>query len=734
MSEQPQHPKTSSENKSAQQPRSQVQGLPRDYSRLWPTKDSKFRLRTALVVPFLLQILAAVGLVSYISFRAGQRSVNDLASQLRTELTARIENELNSYFSIPHDLNQINSGLLAEKKVDMKEGLSAPQFLQQAKFSPYIFGIYCGDVRGDFLGSFRYIDDDRPPRLTMVSATKSNGHLYTFYDVDNLGNRTHLIEAFDFYDPRIRPWYAAALRKQGQTWSDVYLDFSTLLPTITASQPVYGEREQIIGVCATDVTLPDDFRNFLASLQIGKTGEAFVIDRAGQIITSSTDEPLTVGEGDEATLIQATNSSEPLIQETAQFLQRQFGDISAIQTPQSLDFLRQGQRQFVQVLPFQDGKGLDWLIVVTVPEADFMARIYANAWNTLWLALAALGSAIGMGLLTARWITRPMVDMTEASERLAEGNLQQRVDDQSQILEITTLAQSFNSMAGQLEGAFNTLEDKVEERTADLAKANDQILNLNDKLKAENIRMGSELAVAKQLQQMVLPNPDELDDIASLDIAAYMVPADEIGGDYYEILHHDGIVTLAVGDVTGHGLESGILMLMTQTAVRTLQETHDQDLAKWLTILNRILYKNILRMKSERNLTLAVLNYYAGQVSLSGQHEEVLVVRADGTLERFDTMDLGLPIGLTDDIGPFVDSVTLTLDAGDGLVLYTDGITEAQGTHHEQYGLDRLCEAVSHHWSGTAHQIQQAVIADLNQFIGAQRLVDDITLLVVKRR
>lgn len=246
-------------------------------------------------------------------------------------------------------------------------------------------------------------------------------------------------------------------------------------------------------------------------------------------------------------------------------------------------------------------------------------------------------------------------------------------------------------------------------------------------------RMGAELNVAQRLQQMVLPKEEEFDDIEGLDIAGFMEPADEVGGDYYDVLHADGVVTIGIGDVTGHGLESGILMLMTQTAVRTLQEIKERDPVRFLDTLNRTIFQNVQRMDSEKNLTLAILNYDAGKVSISGQHEETIVVREGGQIERIDTMDLGLPIGMADDIGDFIDHVIVELQPGDGVVLYTDGIPEAFNLEKKQYGMERLCEVISTNWQYTAQEIQEVIIADVREFIGKQKVFDDITLVVLKQ-
>lgn len=248
----------------------------------------------------------------------------------------------------------------------------------------------------------------------------------------------------------------------------------------------------------------------------------------------------------------------------------------------------------------------------------------------------------------------------------------------------------------------------------------------------EILRMGAELNVVRQMQQMILPNAEELE-IEGLDIAGYMEAADEVGGDYYDVLNTDGVVTLGIGDVTGHGLESGLLMLMAQTAVRTLKEIREVDPVRFLDVINRTLYKNVQRMNSEKSLTLAILNCSQGRVSISGQHEETIIVRRGGEIERVDMMDLGLPIALDDDIVEFISHISIELQLGDGVVLYTDGIPEAKDINKKQYGVEQMCKVISQNWHLSAQEIKQAVIDDLRRHIGKQKVFDDITLLVLKR-
>jgi len=207
-----------------------------------------------------------------------------------------------------------------------------------------------------------------------------------------------------------------------------------------------------------------------------------------------------------------------------------------------------------------------------------------------------------------------------------------------------------------------------------------------------------------------------------------------VGGDYYDVLSKDGTIHVGIGDVTGHGLESGVLMLMTQTAARTLIEHGETDPRAFLTTLNQIILKNVQRMQADKTLTLAFIRYQEGHVTIIGQHEYVLVIRQGGRIERIDTIDLGFPLGLEDDIARWVHKATIDLQPGESIVLYTDGITEAENPDREFYGLDRLCAVLSHHWNQPAEAIKQAVIADVTRHIDTQKVYDDVTLVVLKQQ
>lgn len=362
--------------------------------------------------------------------------------------------------------------------------------------------------------------------------------------------------------------------------------------------------------------------------------------------------------------------------------------------------------------------GLDITLSVQGVASGFYNRALINLAMGLARSLGIVALVVG---IFYAMITRPLVRLSQVVARIDP--------NRPGALMMPALPGHGGDELGQLVNSLNAM-----------LVAAQRGLDQRDHAQAENLRLGTELEVSRRIQQMVLPTLGELERIPGLDLAAYMEPATEVGGDYYDILQgENGRVRIGIGDVTGHGLESGVVMLMTQSAVRTLVTSDERDAVRVLDILNRTIFHNTQRMGCDKNLTLALLDYRpggdgsAGHLRVSGQHETVIVARADGRVELVDTVDLGLPLGLVDDIGSFVAETEIDLDAGDTVVLYTDGITEAADRHHNLYGLERLCETVRRHAAEDATAIKDAVIADVKHHADGQPLYDDLTLIVMKQ-
>jgi serine phosphatase RsbU (regulator of sigma subunit) len=246
--------------------------------------------------------------------------------------------------------------------------------------------------------------------------------------------------------------------------------------------------------------------------------------------------------------------------------------------------------------------------------------------------------------------------------------------------------------------------------------------------------MISELDLTRKIQQILLPKDREIKEIIALDIAGFMEAAEEVGDDYYDVLQHKGRVKIGLDDVTGYGGESGVLMIMVQTAVRTWLADKEPEQVKNLSAMNSVIYDLVQRLKFDKNASLALLDDQQGMLKLTGQHEEMIVVRCNGCVEGFETIALGFQIGLNAEIAEFIVETSVQLYSGDVVVLYTDGITEAENMDKLLYGLKRLIEVIEINWQPSAAEIRDAVIKDVRSHIGEQKVFDDITLLILQQK
>lgn len=434
-------------------------------SAIWRLLD-RFKpmpLHLVLTIPFVLQIVAVVLSIGWLSWQSGQYAIDDLADQLRTEMTASVAHHLEDYLSLPQKINELNLKTLKLKFLDPNSMDEISElFIHQAQLFNVSYINY-GTVTGEFVG----VENKQQGTPDVVLVQSSTPGILQRYGTNPSGQRTILKDRIS-YDFRQESWYVDAVKYQHPVWSSVYQweDQPEIL-SISSSYPVY-DHDRLLGVLGIDQTI-SDLNDLLNYLKTSKLGNIFLIERSGLLLASSSQYPVYKIEADVAKRIPAIDSRDPVVQATSQFLANRFRGFQRIDGTQNLEFKHSGIKQFVQVMPWGKSLGLDWLIVAVSPESNFMEDIHTGFRTTLVSWLLVLVLSMWVVSLSARKIAAPIFRLSQASQWIAAGELDQMVEANG-ITEIKLLTQSFNQMSRQIKASFTRLErinEKLEERVAE---------------------------------------------------------------------------------------------------------------------------------------------------------------------------------------------------------------------------------------------------------------------------
>lgn len=415
---------------------------------------SRIPLRFLIVVPFVLQVSVAVGLTGWLSLHQGQRAVNEVASQLRSTVSHHIQEKMEALLATSHLVNQLNYDAIALGQVDPADSEDLfRHFIQQSRTFPHIDSIMFGNANGEFVG---HTNLGQQAHQRMQAGPSLDNHI-EFEEVDPAtGQATRVVSSTPHWNTQTRPWYRAAVQAKGPAWGEIFPYYAYPVLAISASRPVYGDDGKLVGVLGNNFFLTH-ISHFLQEITISEHGQAFVMERSGLLIATSNDAKSYKLVNGRPQRVYSVTSPDPRIRASAQLLLNQSGgDWQTIQ-PQQTEFWLDRERQFMQVVPLSDGYGLDWLIVVIMPERDFMEAIETSRRNTIALCTLALAGAIASGLYTSRWITHPLTTFSLASQAIAEGNLNQAIGHTG-LQELEGLAMAFNRMAARLESSFSDLQ------------------------------------------------------------------------------------------------------------------------------------------------------------------------------------------------------------------------------------------------------------------------------------
>lgn len=319
------------------------------------------------------------------------------------------------------------------------------------------------------------------------------------------------------------------------------------------------------------------------------------------------------------------------------------------------------------------------------------------------LVLAGLfGTAIGTVIVVR--IQRRLSALADTAAEIGADVAHARSRDVTARDELGDLGRSFNRMADDVAKLIETTAAKE--------------------------ALASELALAARMQQSLLPPAPR---IAGLEISGAMSAATQVGGDYYDVLPARDGAWIAIGDVSGHGFNTGVVTLLAQSAISSVTKARlDAEPSEVLRIVNDVLHDLVrVRLGLRDHMTLTLLRYHDdGTVEFAGAHQEIIVRASDGTSRTIETT--GPWLGIVPNIGPHLVEGRFQLAAGETMVLFTDGVVEARLAAGDMFGLDRLLAAVTElPPDATAQAVRDAVFARVQA--AAPQLDDDATVLAIRR-
>jgi len=349
-----------------------------------------------------------------------------------------------------------------------------------------------------------------------------------------------------------------------------------------------------------------------------------------------------------------------------------------------------------------------WSFGVVFPKSELLADV--THLSTVMIVIGILGFIILTSLIfyLAQTITKPLRQLTYAVQEIASGNLDLKLPRVKTKDEVGELTNSFRQMRDSLKT---------------------YIINLT-KTTAVKERIESELSIAREIQMDILPKLfPAFPERDEFDIFAFIEPAREVGGDLYDFFFiDDNHFCFLVGDVSGKGVPAAFFMAVTKTLLKVVAERGLEPGEIFVKVNNDLAEKNDSCMFA--TLFLAILDVKTGNIRYANAgHNPPLLILTSGSVEWIPSVCEPM-VGAMQDIE--YTTGTMTLNHGDTLFLYTDGVTEAMNHNHDLYSDERLFETISLKPKASSMEMVMHVNDTILSFADGAEQSDDITMLALK--
>ncbi|KHK00302.1 Serine phosphatase RsbU, regulator of sigma subunit [Desulfovibrio sp. TomC] len=559
----------------------------------------------------------------------------------------------------------------------------------------------------------------RPDATDSVSLTVSEAvHELTSWQVTALedGRMQVYPEGYPLppqFDPRHAKWYRDALRSGKLVWTIPSVEPSTHQVTITVSMPLRDASGRTVGVTAIMAPfsrlLADSFRAQGLTPEI----KAFLVSTDA---SEGTSQGLPLIAQYEATSAEVSPENTKFAWCCPSGQLRLSADDPQLGRAM-LEDLRSRKSNYRQA--FYEGRDALWAyaptdqwgaaLVIVAPVDHMMQtanlarqrleeRVAQQADTSLRFVLAAMAIIATMALWVAGRVTRPIRDLALATERIAQGDLETKVEPHGKD-ELASLGHAFNNMVPRLR---------------------------------DHARLIEAIALAEELQKNLLP--ESLPQFAGLEIAAQTKFCEEVGGDFYDVIKdahgYPGCLSVLLGDVSGHGLDAALLMATARAFLR-LRANQNGTPAEVVCEVNRFL--TLDTDGTGRFMTLFYMEFdrAAGMISwVRAGHDPAMLFDPEQSTFT-ELIGPGIPLGVVRDYA-FLQQDRCWLLPGQVLLIGSDGLWEARNSFGEMFGKDRTKDVIKSNAELSSQSILDALLASQSEFVGTDTSEDDITLIVIK--
>ncbi|MGR5164954.1 EAL domain-containing protein [Vibrio owensii] len=423
---------------------------------------TQITLRTAVLIPFVMIFLLAIGVIVYVQKQSYEEVVTDISDKQLSVLTESVHDHLNDYLRKPftavnalgHNVSYHNLYHPNDTKDVQAYLLSAFKDLYHSM--PQLDVIAFGSETGDFTGFRRESAD---AYTLMVQDHRTDGNL-VIYGSEEISDDIRTVIAS--YDPRTRPWYQPVAEDKKPHWSPIYANADERQDiTLSAMTPVF-EQGKFAGVLVTDVRI-NTFNQFLQELKQETNASVYIMDQAHRLVAHS-------GQGsviswgtkfsDKGQRLLAEESIDPIIQMSAARVSGQ--SLTYSDQPYTFEFDFNGQRTFSRITPYYDANGLTWFIGTSISETELLGTLPKSQQKSWIVGFLVSLFGIVISMLIFNRVTRPINATATAAQHLAKGDWDSTMPKPGYVYETTVLVQAFNEMKGNLKASFKALREQLE--------------------------------------------------------------------------------------------------------------------------------------------------------------------------------------------------------------------------------------------------------------------------------